>query len=157
MRNLSDSATGLRRSPVTPWVGRTILAAVFLWAGIAKAMHREDFFNAVAHYGLLSPNAAYRLVLALPWVEMALAVALVFPLRRVRLAGALASLGLLVVFTGGLVSLWAQGKHVNCGCFGGSGQSHPAWSVLRNAGLIVCAVAALRGTLVTPSRHGGGR
>lgn len=132
------------RSPVTPWVGRVVLAVVFLWAGAAKATHRSDFFNAVANYGLLSPNAAYRLVLVLPWLEIALAAGLVFPVRVIRRAAAFAALGLLLLFTGGLISLWVQGKHVNCGCFGGTGESHPAWSVLRNAGLLACAGVALR-------------
>ncbi len=135
----------LNRAWRSPWCGRVallLLAVLFLWAGVAKLTHREDFFNSVANYHLLPVNAAYHLAVLIPRVEIVVALLLLTPLRLARWLGLLSYFALLVVFTGGLVSLWARGMHVGCGCFGGTGDSHPAWSVLRNVGLLALVVLA---------------
>lgn len=130
---------------ITP-VSTALISAVFLWAGVAKAMRREDFFNAIGHYHLLPLNAAYRLSLWIPWLEIALAVALLVPVKIVRRAAALVLLAMLLLFTAGLITLWIRGENVNCGCFGGMGKSHPAWSILRNLALLACAWRVFRDT-----------
>lgn len=116
-----------------------MLAGIFLWAGIAKALRREDFFNSIGHYRLLSTDTAYRFSFYVPWVEIALACLLLVPNRWVARFAALCLVVMLLFFTAGLIVLWVRGEHVNCGCFGGMGKSHPAWSVLRNVGLILMA------------------
>ena len=148
----------LKRAWRSPHPGRAavlVLSGLFLWAGVAKLNHREDFFNSVAHYELLSRNLAYQVSLWIPRVEIAVALLLLTPVRFVRAAGLAAYFGMLVVFTGGLISLWVRGKHVNCGCFGGLGESHPAWSVLRNVGLlalVLLAASRLRRRREAPER-----
>lgn len=137
----------LRRSGRSVWLGRGasfLLAGVFLWAGVAKAMRRDDFFNAIGHYHLLSANAAYRLSFWIPWIEISLAVALLLPMRLVRRTAAVLLALMLLFFTAGLISLWVRGEHVNCGCFGGMGKSHPVWSVLRNLVLLALTWMAWR-------------
>ncbi len=140
----------------TVWAGRLatlVLAGIFLWAGIAKLTHREDFFNAVDHYRLLSTNMAYRVSRWVPAAEVAVALLVLTPVRPVRRLGLVAYAVMLVFFTGGLLSLWMRGMDVNCGCFGGLGKSHPAWSVLRNVGLLtLIAVAWGRGRTRAPVR-----
>lgn len=142
----------IRKAGRSVWVGwgaRILLSGIFLWAGVAKAMRREDFFNAIGHYHLLSANAAYRLSFYIPWVEISLAVALLFPVRIVRRTAAVLLGVMLVFFTAGLLSLWLRNQHENCGCFGGMGRSHPAWSVLRNLVLLALAWLAWRAKEVT--------
>lgn len=128
-----------RRTLVSPWTARlalVILAGVFLWAGVAKLVHRVDFFNAIAHYKLLPLNAAYRMSIAVPYAEIAIGSLLLVPVVFVRRTALIAYLTLLALFTGSLVLLWFRGEHTNCGCFGGTGQGHPALSILRNLLLI---------------------
>lgn len=137
----------MRRFWQTRWparLARGVLAGVFLWAGLAKLTHREDFFNAVAHYKLLTPNQAYRLVQVLPQVEIAIALLILLPWRRLYRSGLLAYALLLLLFTGGLTSLWLRGEHVNCGCFGGSGDMHPALPIARNLALFALGLIAWR-------------
>ena len=141
------SAARFRSVADSVWTARVaalILATVFLWAGAAKLQHKDDFFNAIGHYRLLSPNAAYRLVQVLPWVEITLGASLLVPVRFLRRLGAVALFVLLLVFTAGLISLWVHGKDANCGCFGGTSHVHPAWPVLRNVALMLCAIAVIR-------------
>lgn len=135
------------------WTGRLavgLLAGLFLTAGILKMRHGEDFFNAVSNYHLLPTNLAYHAALWIPRVEILVALLVLLPVRPVRRLGLLAYALILVVFTGGLLSLWARGLDVNCGCFGGHGKSHPAWSVLRNAGLFLALALAWRSTRRRP-------
>lgn len=119
----------------SPWTARVavvILAGVFLWAGIAKLVHRVDFFNAIAHYKLLPLNAAYRMSIAVPYAEIAIGSLLLVPVVFVRRTALIAYLALLALFTGSLVLLWLRGEHTNCGCFGGTGHGHPSLPILRN-------------------------
>ena len=61
-----------------------------------------------------------------------------------RLVGVLQGL-LLIVYIGGISSVWARGLSIDCGCFGGGGPSalghtqYPA-DILRDIGLLALAV-----------------
>ena len=63
----------------------------------------------------------------LPFVELALAVLLVLGIGT-RVAGWVSAV-ILVVFMAGIVSVWARGIQIDCGCFGGGGAADvDGWS-----------------------------
>lgn len=151
MRNLVAKCRGIHASPWTARVALVILAGVFLWAGIAKVTHRAEFFNAIAHYKILPLNAAYRMSLTMPYVEIVIGSALLVPVLFIRRTGLVAYFALLLLFTGSLVLLWWRGEHVSCGCFGGTGNGHPSLSILRNFLLaLLCLVGWRASFAISP-------
>lgn len=114
-----------------------VLAAVFAWAGISKLGSRARTARTFRALGL---PAAGTLALAVPAVELALAVGLVLAPGWAA-AGALA---LLAAFTVFLARAVRAGVEVGCGCFGSSG-GDPVSTVelVRNGFLAVAAVLAL--------------
>lgn len=111
---------------ISSWISlaaRLVLAAVWLWAGLAKAVDPEASVAATRAYRLL-PQPLNQLVgWALPYVEIALGLFLLAGLIT-RWAGA-ASLALFVTFIAGIVQAWARGFSIDCGCFGGGGDVAP--------------------------------
>lgn len=133
--------TGAAR--ILPWVstvGRIVLAAVFAWAGLAKAGDLALSRLAVRSYQLLPDGLADVIGNVLPFVELALAALLLVGLGT-RVAAALAG-ALLVAFNIGVSSLWIRGIDAACGCFGtsllsdGTAESYPL-ILARDFGLLL--------------------
>lgn len=103
---------------------RLALAVVFIQAGVVKIWDfaharsaTPDFAIAIQQYEILpSPDLAVLLAVYLPWLEILAAAALFLP--RVRLGGLTALVGMTLVFLAALISAWARGLHIACGCFG---------------------------------------
>jgi hypothetical protein len=90
---------------------------VFLYAGLVKAWETQDFALSIQHYELIPwPDAVLLLAVYLPWVEIFAGLAVL--LRRLYLGGLVAVAGLMIIFTGSLVSAWQRGLDISCGCFG---------------------------------------
>lgn len=123
-------------------VAAWLLAALFATAGALKLADPSAFATDIGHYRLVSHPVAAGVALWLPWFEITLALALVFPGWR-RPAAVLAA-GLLLVFCGALVSVLWRGIDLQCGCFGRGNPTTPAWALARNAGLLVLAALAAR-------------
>src|SRR4051794_23400651 len=87
-----------------------LLAGTLAWAGVAKARDPAPF--RITLRALVSRDAARRLAIAVPALELALAALLVAGVAP-RLVAALV-LGLLSVFS---AALWRLGD-VSCACFG---------------------------------------
>jgi uncharacterized membrane protein YphA (DoxX/SURF4 family) len=140
--------TGLQAgtTAVWPWVStaaRLGLAAVFLVAGATKIGDLAGSARAVNAYRLMPYEAAKVVGAMLPFVEIALGLVLLVGLA-VRLSAGIAAL-LLVIFIAGIVSAWARGLRIDCGCFSaggdlGAGQS-PAYAreILRDIGFLIVA------------------
>lgn len=106
---------------VLDWLGlvaRLALGAVFLWAGLAKAVDRQGSILSVDAYDVLPDSLARIVGTALPWLEIALGVFLILGLF-VRFAGAAVAI-LTLVFIAGLSQAKARGLPIDCGCFGAS-------------------------------------
>lgn len=104
-----------------PWasaLGRVLLAAVFAWAGLAKAADLALSRLTVRSYQLLPDQLADLIGNVLPFVELALALLLLLGLGT-RIAGVLSAL-VLLAFIFGVSSLWIRGIEAACGCFGTS-------------------------------------
>jgi uncharacterized membrane protein YphA (DoxX/SURF4 family) len=107
---------------VQPWVStaiRLILGAVWIAAGATKVGDLAANGRAVNAYRLLPYDMATFIGTVLPFLEIALGALLILGLAT-RLAAVVSAL-LLIVFIAGIVSAWARGLRIDCGCFGGGG------------------------------------
>lgn len=130
-----------------PWAAfglRLGLAAVFIYAGAAKAPWPQRFALDVESYRLVPPSAAAWVAGYLPYLEVVAGLALLS--RRVA-AGATLWLGTLsAVFLAALLSAWARGLEIRCGCFGESDApaADYAWWILRDGLLLGACVIVWR-------------
>lgn len=125
-----------------------VLAAVFMWAAVAKARNLEATIASFRGLGLPGPAVLARTVLA---VEAALALGLV--IRPV--VAAWPAVALLALFTIVVARAVARGAQVRCACFGStSTRAVSSVELIRNAGLISTAVVASgagTGTALAPT------
>ena len=128
------------------WTGlaaRLVLAGVFLAAGGAKVGDLAASVRAVHAYDLLPYTASKVVGATLPFVEIAVGLLLLVGFAT-RLAAAV-SAALMLVFVGGIASVWARGLRIDCGCFGGGGElaadRSPSygWEIARDVALLAMA------------------
>jgi len=117
---------------------RSMLAAVFVVAGVAKLADREGSRRAVADFGVPAALAA-PLGILLPLAELAVAAALI-P-TSTAFWGAVGALVLLLLFVAGIGANLARGRRPDCHCFGQLHSSPAGWSTLARNG-VLAAVAA---------------
>lgn len=116
-----------------------LLAVLFAWAGVAKALRPAATASGFARLRVPAARAAARMV---PLGELGLAVLL---LARPR-AGALAVLLALAAFSAVLARAMARGATRGCACFGPGGEPGPlSTALVRNALLATAALAAAAG------------
>lgn len=132
-------ARGAKLATVAEWTARTALAAVFVYAGVVKALDPAAFGLAIDHYRLLPHPLAAIVAVYLPWVEIMGGASLFWP--RVRLGALLLLLGLCLVFCAAVASALARGLDISCGCFGNGWESRPSLglSLLRSMFLALIA------------------
>jgi uncharacterized membrane protein YphA (DoxX/SURF4 family) len=95
---------------------RFALAAVFIYAGAVKILEAQRFALDVQHYELTPWIVSVIVAVYLPWLEVIAGVALI--VRRQQLGALIALGGMTTVFLGALLSAWARGLDISCGCFG---------------------------------------
>lgn len=105
-------------------VGRLLLGAVLLVAGGLKAFVPAEAATAVAAYKILPTSLAHIVGYALPWLEIAIALLLIVGISM-RLAAVIAG-SIMVLFIAAIISVWARGLLIDCGCFGGGGVIDPS-------------------------------
>jgi uncharacterized membrane protein YphA (DoxX/SURF4 family) len=134
------------RWPLLRWIGtvaRLGLAAVWLVAGASKVTDLAASGRAVNAYQVMPYELAKVVGAALPFVEIALGLLLLAGLATRLVAGV--SAGILVIFVAGIISAWARGLSIDCGCFGGGGAlaagQSPSYlpEVLRDLGFLILA------------------
>ena len=122
------------------WALGFLLGALFVYAGILKALDPSRFFTDIQNYDIIPwRTATVALAFYLPWLEIICGVAVVVkPLR----SGTLVILSaMLLVFTVALALAWARGLNIACGCFSGvSNHPHYLWWMGRDIGLLSVAV-----------------
>jgi len=141
---------GIRLHRIRPWLAtlaRLVLAGVLAAAGWLKLMDPDASVRAVAAYRLLPELPAKWVGFGLPLLELGLALLLALGLGT-RLAAAITAV-LMVVFIGGIASVWIRGIAIECGCFGGGGtvaanQTAYLTEILRDTGLLVLAAGLAR-------------
>lgn len=105
-------------------VARLIVGGVLLVAGGLKAFVPTESANAVAAYKILPTQIAHIVGYALPWLEIAIGVLLIVGIS-VRMAAIVAA-GIMMIFIAAIISIWARGILIDCGCFGGGGLIDPS-------------------------------
>ncbi|MEU4239753.1 MauE/DoxX family redox-associated membrane protein [Actinoplanes sp. NPDC026619] len=128
-----------------PWistVARLGLAAVFLISGGLKVGDLAESGRAVNAYKLMDYDTAKVVGAVQPFLEIAVGLLLLIGLA-VRLSAAISAL-LLVVFIAGIISAWARGLQIDCGCFskGGAvagGDTTYGLDIARDVGFLLLA------------------
>ena len=146
------------RSRVAGWLNSTwrildfIIAAIFIYAGVLKALDPVQLAHDIDHYKILPWTVGVGLAFYLPWLEILCGLSLIF---RLFYRGALSILtALVVVFLIATIAAKARGLDITCGCFGHASQnwSFPAHLALdlgiliALAALCYCSVARARAT-----------
>lgn len=109
----------LRTAPglaLTALAARVVLAGVFVYAGVLKAVDPQEFLLDVRSFQMLRDPWAAVLALGLPWLEIFCGLALL--LGGWTRGACLILGGLLLVFAAAFIQAWARGIDVTCGCFG---------------------------------------
>jgi len=140
----------VRSEHVRPWLAtaaRLLLGGVLVVAGALKFPDPAAAERAVRAYQLLPEPLVAPVAFGLPAVEVVVGLALLAGVA-VR-AAALATAVLMVLFLVGIVSAWARGLQIDCGCFGGGGQvaagdTRYLSETLRDTGLLLVALALAR-------------
>jgi putative oxidoreductase len=118
-----------------------IIAAIFIYAGVLKALDPVQLAHDIDHYKTLPWAVGVGLAFYLPWLEIFCSLALIF---RLFYRGALAILtALVVVFLVATIAAKVRGLDITCGCFGHASQN---WSFPTHLALdlaILVALAAL--------------
>ena len=118
-----------------------IIAAIFIYAGVLKALDPVQLAHDIDHYKILPWAVGVGLAFYLPWLEIFCGLALIF---RLFYRGALSILtALVVVFLVATIAAKVRGLDITCGCFGHASQN---WSFPMHLALdlaILVALAAL--------------
>ena len=125
------------------WVGlvvRLVVGGVWIVAGGLKITDPAQSVAAVRAYELLPGDLATPVGQLLPVVEVVIGLMLVFGL--LTRGAAVLSAVLFGLFIVGIVSVWARGINIDCGCFGGGGADPDAaskypWEIARDTVLLV--------------------
>jgi uncharacterized membrane protein YphA (DoxX/SURF4 family) len=127
---LPDTATGPARTSgrdrvldVVGLLARLVLGGVLLYAGLTKVLTPVASARAVQAYQIFPFEIAQYIGYALPIIEIILGTLIVVGLFT-RVTAVLGTI-LMVVFIAGIISAWARGLTIDCGCFGGGGEIEP--------------------------------
>ncbi|MBV8098438.1 MAG: DoxX family membrane protein [Verrucomicrobia bacterium] len=114
---------------------RVSIAALFLFAAIAKLVDPSSFAQQIANYQLTPWPATAVLSVFLPALELCVGISLL--LGRWE-SGALVWVAvLLTIFSGALLSAIVRGLSIDCGCFGRSIENTGTlWPLIRNLALL---------------------
>jgi len=94
---------------------RVIIGAVFIYASVNKLFNPADFAKAILRYDMAPLFIINFMAITIPWIEFAIGIFLIFGIMKkpVSLMGALS----LVLFIFALISAYARGLDISCGCF----------------------------------------
>lgn len=110
--------------PLITLLCRLLLGGVLVAAGALKAFKPSESAGAVAAYKILPTDIAHLIGYALPWLEIAIGVLLIIGLST-RFAAVVATF-VMIIFVAAIISVWARGILIDCGCFGGGGEVDPS-------------------------------
>lgn len=118
---------------------------LFLFSGLGKIISPDEFALALFRYHMLPAFLVNIFAIWMGWLELTAALAVLVWPRSWR-AGLLAILFMLLIFSAAIGLNLARGLDIACGCFNTSRAAAPMgwWSLLRNLGLILLTVIALK-------------
>src|SRR5690349_2120759 len=123
------------------WLGRIVVAAVFLFAGFNKLLEPDAFAQDIANYQVF-PHWTWNLAAGIvPITEILGALAVLIGFRR--RAGAIVLGSLTVAFIGMIAPVIWRGIDLSCGCFGSVTEaSNVGWPMLLRDVALLLAIAA---------------
>ena len=95
---------------------RWLLGALFVYAGVAKALDPAAFASDIANYQLLPWTLCAAMACYLPWLEIIAGAALIS--EKWSSASVRILLLLMLLFFQALLTAWLRGLNIHCGCFG---------------------------------------
>ena len=117
---------------------RTVLGAIFVYAGYVKLRDPWQLFAAgIASYEILPMWAVKITAQTLPWFEVL--IGLLLMVGRWFRTSTVSTSFLLLVFFSSMVRAFAQGKEINCGCFGPN-ELISVWTLLRDGCMLAGAL-----------------
>jgi len=96
---------------------RLFVGGLFVYAGLLKALDPHQLLADIQGYRLLPYIPAVMLAFYLPYLEIVCGAALF--IRKNEQGALVLLLGCTGLFLVALVSAWARGLDISCGCFGG--------------------------------------
>ena len=131
---------------LAPWAGlvaRLVVGGVWLYAGAIKLPDPAQSVAAVRAYEVLPADLVAPVGQLLPVLKVVVGALLVLGL--LTRGAAVVSAVQLVVFIAGIISVWARGMEIDCGCFGGGGYDPDAssqypWEIARDGLLLLASV-----------------
>lgn len=122
-------------------LGRLLLAAVFIYAGVTKGTDPVGFAGQVANYQILPYAWNYLVAAILPYLELLCGILLLLD-KRVRPA-LLVLFVLNLVFMLAISSLIIRGIDIDCGCFrpDAATKTSPWQALWRDIGLLLLMVS----------------
>jgi len=135
------------RTQAGGWVALALrlgLAAVWLGSGLHTITDISQSIKAVGAYQLFPYSVTVMIGVAQPILETLLGLALLVGVA-VRLVSAI-SIVMFMIFISGIISVWARGLRIDCGCFTSGGAlganqgTTYGWDIARDVGFILLAV-----------------
>ena len=124
----------VRAKEAVTFLLRWVVGAVFVYAGVLKALDPTQFAADIDNFRLLPYLMSCVVGVYLPWLEIVAGAT--FALGVWMRGAALLLGGLLVIFFIALSSAWFRGLDISCGCFGrASNKSNYPLSLLMDAAL----------------------
>jgi uncharacterized membrane protein YphA (DoxX/SURF4 family) len=94
---------------------RIVIGAVFIYASVNKLFNPADFAKAILRYDMAPLFVVNIMAIILPWVEFSVGILLIFGIMK-KPVSILAAISL-IFFLIALISAYARGLDINCGCF----------------------------------------
>ena len=127
------------QEPVVEVFARVFLAFLFGGAALSKLRHGEEFFGVVRNFRILPGWLARPSAVALPWIELAVAIGLIVEVAASYAAAAAG--GLLIVFGLAIgINVLRGRRAIDCGCFR-NGLKQPLSWVLVGRNLVLAGMA----------------
>lgn len=114
-----------RTLPIAVAFVRALVGALFLWAGVVKIGHFNEFAAAIAGFRLVPEPVIAPLAVFLPFFETLLGLYLIAGLlvRAAAVVGAVQ----LAIYAGAIGSAVVRHIPANCGCFGPQDSAPADW------------------------------
>ena len=105
--------------PYTALIGRILLGAIFIYAGVSKILNPDQFAQAVMNYRIVPLVSVNLFAIVLPWLELVSGILLLVGLFS---GGSIVMITLLMaLFLGAIGTALLRGLDISCGCFSTDG------------------------------------
>ncbi|MDO4909652.1 MAG: MauE/DoxX family redox-associated membrane protein [Corynebacterium sp.] len=137
-----------KAKPVISFIARFGLAIVWLYSGWVKFNDHMATMQSIRAYELFSEGQVSFIANTLPVLEMLLGLLMLFGVFT-RIIGGISAV-IFVVFIAGIISAWARGLSIDCGCFGTGGYNPnvTAWDyiseILRDTVFLIAALWSIK-------------